>query len=164
MFAHLARPVLQTMLDALGQRPQWQGVVSLGHGGKPEEFRVPSNVIVVPFVPQFEVLKRASLALTHAGINTVKDCLYFGVPMVPVPLFNDQPGNAARIAYHRLGVMARDPWAPQKLTPGELVGLMDTVMADPGYRERTQALGAVLADYERRGPSIEFVERSLSRA
>lgn len=164
MYGHAARPLLQTMLDALGQRPQWQGVVSLGAGGKPEEFRVPPNVIALPSVPQLEVLKRASLVLTHAGINTLKECFAFGVPVVALPLFNDQPGNAARVVYHRLGVRARNPSAPQKLTPAELVGMMETVMADAGYRERARAMGAVLAEAERRGPALDIIERHLPRA
>jgi UDP-glucoronosyl and UDP-glucosyl transferase len=54
-------------------------------------------------VPQIEVLKRAALCITHAGINTALESLAEGVPMVAIPIGFDQPGIAARIAYHGVG-------------------------------------------------------------
>jgi MGT family glycosyltransferase len=54
--------------------------------------------------PQVELLKRAKLFITHAGMNSTLEALQAGVPMVAIPLGNDQPGVAARIRYHQLGV------------------------------------------------------------
>jgi zeaxanthin glucosyltransferase len=64
---------------------------------------VPSNVIVVDQAPQIELLKRATLCITHAGLNTALESLAYGVPMVAIPIGYDQFGVAARIAYHGVG-------------------------------------------------------------
>jgi len=58
--------------------------------------------LVREFVPQLEILKRASLVVTHAGPNTVFESLMEGKPMVAIPMAHDQPAIAARLA--RLGV------------------------------------------------------------
>ena len=42
--------------------------------------------------------KRASVCITHAGLNTVLESLAQGVPQVAIPVTVDQPGVAARIA------------------------------------------------------------------
>ncbi|TGN43378.1 glycosyltransferase, partial [Paracoccus liaowanqingii] len=59
--------------------------------------RIPAEWVRA-FVPQRAVLARADLCVTHAGLNTTLECLEQGVPMLALPLANDQPGVAARIA------------------------------------------------------------------
>ncbi|MEO5562063.1 MAG: nucleotide disphospho-sugar-binding domain-containing protein [Chitinophagaceae bacterium] len=66
--------------------------------------KIPSNVSVVRWVPQIDVLKVAAAAIIHGGLGSVKECIYFGVPMIVFPLGFDQPANAKRVAYHKLGI------------------------------------------------------------
>ncbi len=54
--------------------------------------------------PQVELLQRAELFITHAGMNSTLEALQAGVPMVAIPIGNDQPGVAARIRYHQVGI------------------------------------------------------------
>ncbi len=76
-----------------------QLVISLGGSAKPELLpELPGNPLVVEYAPQLELLKQATLMVTHAGMNTTMECLKNGVPMVAIPVTNDQPGVAARIA------------------------------------------------------------------
>jgi zeaxanthin glucosyltransferase len=79
-------------------------VLSVGNNLRIEDLGpIPSNAIVVSKAPQIELLKRAALCITHAGINTALESLAQGVPMVAIPIGFDQPGVAARIAYHGAG-------------------------------------------------------------
>ena len=55
---------------------------------------VPDNVAVREFVPQAEIFEHAELMVCHGGSGTVLGGLAYGMPMVVVPLFADQPGNA----------------------------------------------------------------------
>jgi hypothetical protein len=55
--------------------------------------------------PQLPLLGRASLTVTHAGLNTVLESLAQGVPQVAIPVSYDQPGVAARIAHHGTGLV-----------------------------------------------------------
>jgi zeaxanthin glucosyltransferase len=77
-----------------------QLVMSLGGALNAEALgELPGSPIVVKYAPQLELLKRASLFITHAGLNSVLESLSAGVPMVAIPIGDDQPGVAARVAW-----------------------------------------------------------------
>jgi len=83
-----------------------QLVLSLGGGGKADDYRgLPGSPLVVAYAPQLELLARARLTITHAGLNTVLESLGNGVPLVATPITNDQPGVAARIVWTKTGVV-----------------------------------------------------------
>lgn len=56
--------------------------------------------------PLVKILEISDLHICHGGINTIKDCLFSRTPMLVFPLNKnwDQPGNAAKVEYHRLGM------------------------------------------------------------
>ncbi|GAA3932882.1 hypothetical protein GO495_16770 [Chitinophaga oryziterrae] len=68
--------------------------------------QIPSNVTVVSWISQIDILAVASAAIIHGGLGTVKECLFYGVPMLVIPFTRDQPSNAKRIVYHGLGLAA----------------------------------------------------------
>ncbi len=82
-----------------------QLVMSLGGGSlAPESLgELPGEPLVVRYAPQLELLERASLVITHAGLNTTLEALSQGVPLVAIPVTNDQPGVAARIRHSGVG-------------------------------------------------------------
>ena len=83
-----------------------QLVLSIGRVLRPEQIGpVPKNAIILNHAPQLELLKKASMCITHAGFSTVLEALAQGVPQVAIPVTNDQPGVAARIAAHLTGVV-----------------------------------------------------------
>lgn len=65
---------------------------------------LPNNVTVVGWVSQIAMLEVASMAITHGGLGSIKECIYHGVPMIVFPLGYDQPLNARRVMYHNLGM------------------------------------------------------------
>ena len=81
-----------------------QLVIALGGGATPESIpELPGNTIVVGYAPQLQLLQKAALTITHAGMNTTLESLSNGVPMVAIPIATDQPGVAARIAWTGTG-------------------------------------------------------------
>jgi zeaxanthin glucosyltransferase len=81
-----------------------QLVIALGGGSNPASLRdLPGNPLVVGYAPQLELIQQATLTITHAGMNTALESLSHGVPMVAIPIANDQPGVAARIAWTGTG-------------------------------------------------------------
>ncbi|NEO43522.1 MAG: glycosyl transferase family 1, partial [Moorea sp. SIO4A3] len=81
-----------------------QLVITLGGAASPESLpELPGNPIVVSYAPQLELLQKATLTITHAGMNTTLESLSNGVPMVAIPIANDQPGVAARITWTGTG-------------------------------------------------------------
>ena len=60
---------------------------------------LPQNVLAVSYAPQIELLQKASLTLTHGGLNTVLDSLACGVPMLVIPITYEQPAIAQRVRW-----------------------------------------------------------------
>ena len=88
------------------------------------------------------MLKRSALCITHAGLNTTLEALTQGVPLVAIPVTNDQPGVAARIAYTKTGT-----FVPLKeLTVPRLTLLIDRVLRNPEYRENANRLRQAIAN------------------
>lgn len=77
-----------------------QLVVSLGSSSAPDSLpKLPGSPLVVRYAPQLQLLQKAALTVTHAGMNTALESLSNGVPMVAIPITNDQPGVGARIVW-----------------------------------------------------------------
>jgi zeaxanthin glucosyltransferase len=114
-----------------------QLVISLGGGAKPEALPpLPGNPLVVEYAPQLDLLSRAALTITHAGLNTALESLSFGVPMVTIPVGNDQPGVAARVKW--LGAGERLPLG--RLRADHLRPLVKKVLNEEQYRSRARQL------------------------
>ena len=75
----------------------WQVVLSTG-GDFPIEALgpIPGNCIVRSFVPQIDILRRCAAFVTHGGMNSVQEALYYGVPLVIAPQGADQFWISAR--------------------------------------------------------------------
>jgi zeaxanthin glucosyltransferase len=112
------KPLIYASMGTLQNRLQWvfetiaaaceglevQLVISLGGSAKPESLPdLLGRPLVVEYAPQLELLQKAVLMITHAGMNTTMECVQQGVPMVAIPVANDQPGVAARIAWTGAG-------------------------------------------------------------
>lgn len=116
-----------------------QLVIALGGGRPLEAMSIPGSPLVVGYAPQLELLKRAALTITHAGLNTVLESLTYGVPMVAIPITNDQPGVAARIAWSGVGEMI----PVSRLTVTRLRSTIHQVLTQDSYK--VQALRLQLA-------------------
>jgi zeaxanthin glucosyltransferase len=136
-----------------------QLVISTGNGLAPEALgELPGQPIVVPFAPQDELLRRAALAVTHAGLNTALDALAQGVPMVAVPVTNEQPGIAARIAW----VGAGEVYTQRQLTPQRLRPLIERVLKEPSYRAAAASMREAIQASGGAPRAAELIEQSLA--
>ena len=64
---------------------------------------LPGDPLVVSYAPQIDLLARAALTITHAGLNTVLDSMANGVPVVAVPITYEQPAIARRVEWAGAG-------------------------------------------------------------
>lgn len=98
---------LRAVCEAFARRPEWQVVISTGAFLEPSEIPSPPGGIVTRWAPQLNLLGRAAVAVTHAGLGTIKECIVQGVPLVVFPfLLQDQPERACRVALNGLEVNA----------------------------------------------------------
>jgi MGT family glycosyltransferase len=92
---------------------------------------LPGQPLVVKYAPQVEVLAKASLTITHGGMNTTLDSLSHGVSLVAIPVTFEQPGTAARIRWTGVGEML----PLSQLRPSRLRSLIRQVLTKPHYRQ-----------------------------
>jgi MGT family glycosyltransferase len=152
--------VYKHILGAVGALKNVQVVLSVGKNIDPENLgRIPSNTIVVRSAPQIELLKRAALCITHAGLNTTLESLAQGVPMVAIPIAYDQPGVAARIAYHGTGEFIE----VDELTTDRLRSLIEKVLRDPSYHERAEYFQKVISKTRGLDVAAEIIEQAFQK-
>jgi zeaxanthin glucosyltransferase len=146
---------------AAAERPGYQVVLSVGMNTAPESLALSRpDTIVVQRAPQLELLKRATLCVTHAGLNTALEALAQGVPLVAIPITNDQPGVAARIFASGTGLFL----SLEQLNAKDLRGLVDKVLGTPSYRERALEMKAAIAEVDGLRMAAELIERALENA
>ncbi len=135
-----------------------QLVLSLGGGLDPERLAtLPGDPIVVAYAPQLEIIKRATLVITHAGLNTVLESLAAGVPMVALPQANDQPGVASRVAAAGAGLVVTS----RKLNVARLREAVKRVLRDPKFRAAAKALQASIAEVDGLEKAADIIEATL---
>lgn len=94
---------------------------------------LPGNIAVYPRVDQTAVLQKANVFLSHCGMNSANESLFFGVPLVMFPQTAEQGGVAARVAQLGAGVML------EKTDAASIRAAVDAVLADAAFRRSAEA-------------------------
>jgi zeaxanthin glucosyltransferase len=150
--------VFRTIVAAVAKNKNLQLVLSIGDQVDPKQIGpVPKNAIIAKRTPQLELLERATVCITHAGLNTALESLAQGVPQVAIPITYDQPGVAARIAHKKTGVVT----SLDKLTADHLAFLLDKVLTDPTYRDNSRKMRTAIAEANGLSVAADVVEGSL---
>lgn len=116
--------------------PDWQVIMSVGPGTDLAALgEIPPSFSVRPYVDQPEVLSRADMFLTHCGMNSVSESLYYGVPMVLFPQHSEE--NAVALRTEQLGAGIR----LKKARAGSIRQAVLTLLSDPSCRESAERIG-----------------------
>ncbi|NSL87222.1 glycosyltransferase family 1 protein [Chitinophaga sp. Mgbs1] len=135
------------LIAVFREQPDVSLLLSVGEHCREEELGdIPDNVHVYTKVPQMQILPRCRMMITHGGSNSIKECIYHGVPMLIYPLgeMTDQHGNAARIVYHRLGVRANI----RKSSSCSIKNDMAAVLMNKDIRKNISGMRTVFHAYE----------------
>jgi MGT family glycosyltransferase len=81
------------------------------------------------------------MVITHAGMNTTMESLARGLPLVAIPVANDQPGVAARIQWTGAGLFI----PPSKLTAKKLRYAVTRVLTEPSFKARALEMKEAIA-------------------
>jgi MGT family glycosyltransferase len=149
--------VFRTIAAAVAKKDA-QPVISIGNVLRPEQIGpVPKNAIVVNQAPQLELLKKASVCITHAGFNTVLEALTQGVPQIAIPVTNEQPGIAARIAGKKTGKTT----SLDDLNASNLSALLDEVVNNPIYRDNSRSIQKAIAKKNGLSVAADLLEQAF---
>ena len=150
--------IFRTIAAAVSKRKGVQLVLSIGNVLRPEQIGpVPKNAIVVPNAPQLDLLKKATVCVTHAGFNTVLEALTQGVPQIAIPITHDQPGVAARIAEKKTGLMI----SLDRLNVSRLSALLDEVLNDPIYRDNSRTIQKAISSKNGLALAADLLEEAF---
>lgn len=169
--ARLDRVIYVTLGTLFNDRPALfraaiDGLAGLGHplvvstGGRLDPARLeplPRGVVARGWLPQLALLRRATLVVTHGGMNTVNEALLHGVPLVVVPQAADQTWVARRVLDVGAGVSVR-------VATAETLRLAARrVLGDAAMREAAQRMGATLRAAGGAGRAADAISAAMER-
>lgn len=150
---------LQRVDEALISFPEAIALVSLGGAFSDTDLAEFVRIRLYRSLPQIEILKRCHLFITHGGMNSIRESLLEGVPMLLYPLAIDQIGNARKIEFKGFGLCGdiKDD------TLGEIKSKIFCLLSDESYRNRIRkfvtnlpekSIDQILFDLLRQGRGI----------
>jgi MGT family glycosyltransferase len=133
-------PFFRTCIEAFANT-RWQVVMAVGHNFDTEELTsLPENFLVRKSVPQLEILPRAALFVTHGGMNSVSEALFYDVPLLVIPQGADQFWIAQRVA--ELG--AGRSLADGEITAATLRLHVEQIATEPSFAQAAAEIGQSL--------------------
>ena len=129
-------PLYQRCLSAFADT-DYQVIFSVGNSVPIAEFgTLPENISVFPQVDQIAVLKEADVFVSHCGMNSVSESLYFGVPLVMLPQTSEQGGVAERV--HQLGAGIK----PGSTDAASILSAVNKILSDNSFKQNANAISA----------------------
>ena len=126
------REFYRNCIRALGQT-DWQVIISMGTNTEHFE-NLPENIQVYESVDQMAVLSIADAFLTHCGMNSASEGLYFRVPLVLFPQTPEQGAVAKRTEELGAGVMLRS------ISEADIIQALRAVLFEPRYKESASGI------------------------
>lgn len=124
-------------MEAFGDMP-YQVVMSVGQRTDIATLgAIPANFIVRNRVPQLEVLKQADVFISHGGMNSINESLYYDVPLIMVPQQEEQLFNARRIAHFGAGLYLDAKF----ISPQKLRGAVQRILTHKHFHRNASLLG-----------------------
>ncbi|WP_035804552.1 glycosyltransferase [Kitasatospora mediocidica] len=143
--------------QALRARSARVQAVIVDPGGALRGQRSDPDVLVVPSVPQLDLLARTAAVVCHGGHNTVCEALWHGVPLVVAPIRDDQPVVASQVVASGAGVRVRFG----RIDPARLGQAVDAALDDPAHRAAARRIGASFRTAGGAAAAADHLERLL---
>ena len=127
-------------LDAFGGS-DWDVAMAVGEQTNLADLgTIAPNVRVLPLLPQLQVLRQTAVFITHAGMNSAMEALYFAVPMLAVPQQPEQAATAQRLEELGLGRQL----APEDVGPDALRAAVAALHTDAQVRRNLAAMSGIV--------------------
>lgn len=117
--------------------------------------KIPPHFIIKNRVNQIEILKQTDVFITHCGMNSVNESLYFGVPMVLFPQHSEEGMVADRAAELGAGVRLKG------YSPHSLNEAVKIVLYDESFKKNAAKLGASFKKAGGARAAAAFIESKL---
>eukprot|EP00884_Botryococcus_braunii_P004526 jgi/Botrbrau1/14074/Bobra.182_3s0021.1 len=150
----LDRANLVELSDALGRLPTrvlWKlSKAEILDEEARQSLGLKAHMKVMEWLPQIDLLAQPKIKafLTHGGINSVFEAMWYGVPLVVAPQRGDQPDNAVKVASQGAGLALP---RGSRLKAEEVYNALMRVIEDASFREQSSRIGRRLRSHKRTG-------------
>ncbi|XP_043468543.1 UDP-glucosyltransferase 2-like [Leptopilina heterotoma] len=105
---------------------------------------LPSNVLISNWIPQIPILRHNNtrLFMTHGGLLSTTEALYYGVPMIGFPVFGDQFTNVQRLVKKGMAISMDY----KTVTEESLTEALNSVLYNASYRESAERESQLFRD------------------
>jgi UDP:flavonoid glycosyltransferase YjiC (YdhE family) len=149
--------ILERMLGVSGMENRYLNL-AVGHDLQ-EDFTNKKRIRIAPgWASQTADLPNAKSAVVHGGLATIKECIYFGVPPIVVPLGKDQMDNAQRVLLHKVGVMVM----LDTLDEFKIAKAILDAENDPDIRKNIQKMRDAFVAMEESPQSVAIINQFLA--
>ena len=129
-------PLYKSCVEAFADG-EYQVIMSIGQNtDKSTLGTLPYNISAYSAVDQIAVLQRADVFISHCGMNSASESLFFGVPLVMNPQTSEQGGVAQRVRQLGAGIML------QGMDAKAIRTAVDEVLWNGAYKENAVVIGS----------------------
>ena len=129
-------PLYKSCVEAFADG-EYQVIMSIGQNTDKNTLgTLPYNISAYSAVDQIAVLQRADVFISHCGMNSASESLFFGVPLVMNPQTSEQGGVAQRVRQLGAGIML------QGMDAKAIRTAVDEVLWSGAYKEKAMAIGS----------------------
>ncbi|NP_001310097.1 uncharacterized UDP-glucosyltransferase YjiC-like [Tetranychus urticae] len=121
-----------------------------------EQIELPDNMWGERYVNQIAILPHVDLVITHGGNNTLTESLYFGKPVIVLPLFYDQLDNAQRIQDKKLGIRL-DTYS---FTDEQLLDGIEKLLNDMELYDKLERISFEMRNTKTREEIVKLIEKT----
>nr|XP_029709428.1 UDP-glucuronosyltransferase 1-9-like [Aedes albopictus] len=141
--AHSAMPpgTLEVFLQVFRNLPQYNFLWKWETDNVP---KLPPNVLLRKWIPQNDVLAHPGIKLfiTHGGVFSTQESIYWAKPMLVFPFYGDQHGNALKLQKAGIGLTM----AIVNVTVGEFQGKAQEILENPDFQINANRMSALFRD------------------
>jgi zeaxanthin glucosyltransferase len=151
---------MDKMVNAFKDKPHYQIIISLGYELPEEQLPkgLPPHIHFLSFVPQLDILSKCDLMITAPGINSIKECIMYKVPML-LYAYNkwDHHGNAARAEYHGLGLKGD----MKKDSSEEIYRKTEKVINEKSFQENIDKMSEIFHQYNNSEQEVSIFNKLI---
>lgn len=134
-------------------------LISIGENTKISDFgEIPKHITIKNSVNQIEILSHAEVFLTHGGMNSVNESLYFGVPMVLFPQQSEQGLVSRRTAVLGAGILLNNS------RPRSIQKALYQVLGNSSYKGHAKQLSDGLHHAGGAAAAADFILNLINEA
>lgn len=149
------REFYRNCIHVLGQT-DWQVIISMGNNSEHYE-TLSDNIQIYETVDQMAVLSVADAFITHCGMNSTSEGLFFQVPLVLFPQTSEQDAVAKRVEELGAGVRLKS------ISEEDVILALQQVLNEPEYKNNAVKISESFQACGGAGEAKSFLEKLVGK-